>query len=101
MAMMPPHRCGTCRQLVTGPCQTCARTADRRRGTAAAQTTVPAQLSRQVRRLLRDEPAVSWDAAVARLAAKPGRGRSGHGDTGPAVSGADPLGAKRAKRGTA
>jgi hypothetical protein len=68
---------------------------------AAATVVVPARLSRQVRRLLRDEPAVSWDAAVARLAAKPGRGRSGHGDTGPAVSGADPLGAKRAKRGTA
>jgi len=35
MAMMPPHRCGTCRALVTGSCPTCTRTADRRRGTPA------------------------------------------------------------------
>ncbi len=32
--MMPPHRCGTCRQLVTGRCPTCTRTTDAHRGTA-------------------------------------------------------------------
>jgi hypothetical protein len=42
---------------------------------AAARVTVPATLSRQVRRLLRHEPAVAWDVAVARLAAKPRNGR--------------------------
>lgn len=32
--MMPAHRCGTCRALVTGACPTCTRATDVRRGTA-------------------------------------------------------------------
>jgi 5-methylcytosine-specific restriction protein A len=35
--MMPPHRCASCRQLVTGSCPTCSRAIDTRRGTAHAR----------------------------------------------------------------
>jgi 5-methylcytosine-specific restriction protein A len=35
--MMPPRRCATCGQLVTGRCLTCARHVDLHRGSAASR----------------------------------------------------------------